>query len=374
MSSPLQRVYRTKFALLATVSTFAGTALIALAHWAAVQASGAWLRSWPVNDIGLGLFITGLFGVLFHYVGQRDAEEEHLQRIRRVIVDDLAARPDGLAAMVSSETRDRIVENCLRLQLGDEALAQELYADLREQQLLRTPERRYDMVMSVALAPWAGGPQWGRGAMFVATIRTEYRLTAASPVMRLACVSDLDEYRELLQDPSCTVVHYFEPIGALDGASEEAFQLVELTVDGGPRPVRRTARTRTQVFTVSLGSEAAAAGRTLAIAYTYRVLVQRHGHLLHLDVSRPAKGLRIQFAYGGCGIRHVSVVDYIAGSSQPRLSRLPASGPTPSITVGFDGWILSKAGAAFVWVLEGELGAVPRQEGQLDGGALPETA
>ena len=37
------------------------------------------------------------------------------------------------------------------------------------------------------------------------------------------------------------------------------------------------------------------------------------------------------------------------------MLRLPASGPTPSIALGFDGWILPKAGAAFVWVLEGEM-------------------
>ena len=36
----------------------------------------------------------------------------------------------------------------------------------------------------------------------------------ATPVMRFMCVSDLDEYREALQDPTCTVVHYFELVGA----------------------------------------------------------------------------------------------------------------------------------------------------------------
>jgi len=61
-------VYRTKFALVAVVSTFVGIALIALAHWAAVVATGAWLRAWPVNDIGLGLFTTGLFGPVLRSV------------------------------------------------------------------------------------------------------------------------------------------------------------------------------------------------------------------------------------------------------------------------------------------------------------------
>jgi hypothetical protein len=248
-SSPLQRVYRAKFALIAVVSTFLGVALIVLAHWSAVDPSGAWLRTWPVNEVGLGLFSTGLFGVLFHYVGQRDVQEDQLQRLRQVIVEDLAAHPDGLVAMVSTGTRDRIIENCLRLQLGDEALAHDFYADLREQ-LQRTAERREDMSVSMALAPWRDGPSSGRGAMFVATIRTEFRITSASPVMRFACVSDIDEYRELLQDPSCTLVHWFQPVEELElhGGSEQAFQFVELTVDGRRRPVRRTTRTGTQLF------------------------------------------------------------------------------------------------------------------------------
>jgi hypothetical protein len=51
----------------------------------------------------------------------------------------------------------------------------------------------------------------------------------------------------------------------------------------------------------------------------------------------PTKGLGVQFAYGGCGIHYVNVRDYIAGSTQARLSRPPASDPTRSIALRFDG-------------------------------------
>ena len=37
------------------------------------------------------------------------------------------------------------------------------------------------------------------------TIRTAYRLVPVNPVRRFIGVSDLDEYRESLHDPSCTV-------------------------------------------------------------------------------------------------------------------------------------------------------------------------
>ena len=143
----------------------------------------------------------------------------------------------------------------------------------------------------------------------------------------------------------------------LHGASEEAFELVEVAIDGKPRTARRTVRTGTQVHTVSVGTDATASHRPVATAYTYRVLLQQHGHLLHLDFPRPTKGLKVHFAYGGCGIRRVNVVDYIASSQQPGLSQLPASAPTPSIGLRFDGWMLPKAGVAFVWVLERELAA-----------------
>lgn len=46
-------------------------------------------------------------------------------------------------------------------------------------------------------------------------------------------------------------------------------------------------------------------------------------------------------------------------------SRLPASGPTPSIALRFDGWILPKAGVAFVWVLDSEMAPPSRHDEHL---------
>jgi hypothetical protein len=40
---------------------------------------------------------------------------------------------------------------------------------------------------TTGLAPWADGPVSGRGAMFVATIRTEYHLASLTPVMGCRC-------------------------------------------------------------------------------------------------------------------------------------------------------------------------------------------
>lgn len=219
MLSPLQRLYRTKFVLLAVVSTVAGAGLIFLAHRDAATQSTSWLSAWPIAELGLGLFTTGLFGVLFQYVGQRDAEEANLERNRQIIAEDFATKPDGLVKLISAETRDQIILNNLGVQLDDRQLAHEVYADLRDH-LIGT-ERHSNMDISVALAPSAYGPAAGPAAMFVATIRWEYRVVPTNPVLRFACVSDLDEYRDLLQDPSVTAAWYFEPTGPLDAAAKE---------------------------------------------------------------------------------------------------------------------------------------------------------
>lgn len=84
-------------------------------------------------------------------------------------------------------------------------------------------------------------------------------------------------------------------------------------------------------------------------------LVAQAGHLLYLDVPRPAKGLHVQFWYGDTGIRFVNALDFIASAERPRVMRAPRSVPTPAIEIGFDGWVFPRSGVAFVWVLDAEM-------------------
>ncbi|HEY3684230.1 MAG TPA: hypothetical protein VGL93_14435 [Streptosporangiaceae bacterium] len=365
MNNALQRLYKTKLAFLATVATVFGIVLLLLAHWTWGTAHWPWLVALPITDIGSALFTTGLIAIFFQYIDQQDAETRATQRLRRVLAEEAPAirdaviqgfdlKADDIAKVASPATLDRITKNCLTLQLGDRRLAEDLYTDLR-QQIIRAKERRYDVHVSVALSPWDDGPAQGSDAMFVATVRWEYRVTPLSPVMRFSCVSDMSEYRELLRDPSSTVAWYFEPAAGLTAASTESFELAQFTVDGKPRPIRRAKRRRAQTFTVSTGVAEAAETRSAQVAYTYRVLVQRHSHLLHLDTGEPTKGLKVEFWYGDCGIRYVNMLDYIASAQEPRISRTPDSIPTRSAEVAFDGWVLPKAGVAFVWVLENEV-------------------
>jgi hypothetical protein len=134
--------------------------------------------------------------------------------------------------------------------------------------------------------------------MFVATVRQDYRGVPANSVLRFSCVSDQQVYRELLQDPTSALAWYFKPVGELHGGSDEAFELLQFTVDGKPRPIRRTKRARGRTYSVTMPNAAqeavtaSSSPRKVTISYTYRVLVRQHGHLLaslrnsvHMPVS-----------------------------------------------------------------------------------------
>jgi hypothetical protein len=368
MNHLLDQLYKTKLGLAGLVTSLLGVALIAASSLANLVPVLSLLLGWPLQQVGSIVLGVGLFGVIFEYYNREASAERTKELLRRAIREEAPAirdavlhsfafEPETMRNIASDETLDRIATNAIGLRLGDEALAADAYADLREQ-VIRSPERWRDVDVSVSLSPWTAGPSTGKGSMFVATIRWEYRVRPASTTMRFACVSDQAEYRELLRDPTVAGQWYFGKTSPVDPASVEAFELVQFSIDGKKRPIRRTERTGAQVYTVALG-KAATSGDEVTLSYTYRVLVQRHGHLLFLDLSRPTKGVHVQLDYDQVDIRQVNVVDYFASPDASRVERSPSTAPAKTIDVGFDGWVFPRAGVAFVWVLQDELDPGP---------------
>lgn len=382
MASLLDQLYRTKLQLIAVLAAVSGIAGLLLAHWSTSATAPSWLASLPLSEIGSTLFSTGLLAIFFEYVDRkhgdqradqrvRDAVRQEAPAIRDAVLDSFAFNADALKDIASPEALDRIAANALGLRLGDQALAAEVYTDLRTQ-VIRAPERWHDVSIAVELAPWATSPATGRGSMFVATLRWEYHVIPASPTLRFACVSDQHEYRDLLRDQTIASAWYFDPSATIDAASPEAFELVQLTVNGKARVIRRTERKGSQLYAASLGITALS-GEPVTVAYTYRVLLQRHGHVMYLDLPRPTKGLKVQLSYGDAGIRRVTALDFIASAESARVQDAPNAVPRRSVEIGFDGWIFPRSGVAFVWVLEEEVEDVrgaPQRPVIPDSGAL----
>lgn len=367
--SPLQRLYRSELVLLAVGLASVGLALLVLAHMVqghtGLASLGDILREVASTMFGGGIVLVGV-----EYVDRKVGENrlgqefrtivrQEAPAIRDAVIRGFAFDADDLARVSSPAVLDDIARNVLAIQLGDRDLAANAYDELRSQ-VIQAPERWHDVTISVALAPWAGEAAGTSDPMFVATVRWEYRTVPAWPAVRFVCVSDKAEYRDLLRDPTIASAWYFSPAKGVDAASPDAYELIEFAMNGRPRPTRRTQRAGAQTYTAML-PPAVAGRQEVTLSCTYRVLVKRHGHLLYLDLPRPAKGLQVNFAYGGCGIRAVNALDFVGSPELVRTSRTPATGPSPSVEIRFDGWTFPRSGIAFVWSLENELPASRRR-------------
>jgi hypothetical protein len=361
MQDPLHLLYRTKLVLLATVLLFAGLGLLIFGHWIDHTAGWHWLTNWPIVDIGSALFTTGLIGVAWQYVDGRDSEARDSERLKRVlaesapamrdaVIDGFAFEPNDLARVATTEVLDQIISNGLAIRLGDAGFARDVYEDLR-QQAIGVPERLHDARISVHLSPRSidGGTTPGRPALFIATVHWESRLHPHYQTRRFTCVSDLAEFRELKQDTAANSAWYVGKRTGLDAADPQTFRLVDFTIDGRDRPIRRTSKPGSQTYSVNLGEEAMRDAEQVTIAYTYRTLIAVNEHLLQLRVDQPTRNLTIELDYTNTGIEHINVLDFMAGSEPTRIARTPDAVPEKAITVEYGGWAFPRSGVAFVW-------------------------
>jgi hypothetical protein len=359
MHDPLQRLYRTKLALLATLLLFVGLGLLIFARWVQHATGWHWLTNWPIQDVGSGLFTTGLLGVALQYFDGQDSEVRATQRLERVlaaatpamrdaVIDGFAFKPDDLARVATPETLDMIVTNGLAIRLGDASFAEEIYDDLR-QQAIGIPERLHDARVSIRLSMDRSTPK-GRAPMFVTTVRWESTLVPHYQTRRFTCVSDIQEFRDLVQDTVANSAWYVGPHTGLDADDKETFELVEFSVDGEARPIRRAAKRGSQTYSVNLGRDVVEVGEPITISYTYRTLISVAGNLLQLRVDQPTKELSVDLDYSDCGISYVNVLDFIASSQKTRVSQSPVTVPGKSVSIEFDGWVFPRSGVAFVWV------------------------
>ena len=361
MHDPLHRLYNTKIALLATILFFVGLGLLIFGHWVDHTAGLTWLVNWPLIDIGSGLFTTGLLGVAWQYVDGQDSEVRDTERLRRVLADSAPAmrdavisgfafEPEELARVATPEVLDQIITNGLAIRLGDAGFAREVYADLREQ-AIGIPERLRDARISIRLSPLPAGRGTPKGgsSLLAVTVRWEYDLTPVFATRRFICLDDIDEFRELNQDTAATSAWYFRPKAGHIASDRAAFELVEYTVNGQDRPIRRSSKQGSQTYTVSLGAETVRAGQPVHVAYTYRTVTAIEGHLLRLRVDQPTRGLTVELDYGDTKLTEVSVLDFIASSDRTTISTSSPSVPGKTVTLDFDGWVFPKSGVAFVW-------------------------
>lgn len=376
MRDPYNRIVNLKLVIGAVLLSAFGLALMAFGSYLDSLGQSDFVSALSSN-VGGTLLIAGIVGIALDQWLDRDRGASLSRLIENVmlrvmaklvpalrdsVIQAFADNVNNLSIVASDELLDRLARNALALRLGDADFAEDIYEDVRDQ-AIASPERWRDTRISMQLSPDVSGlpPSTGRASsassppLFTLTVRYEYTVVPTVQVRKFTAVSDTAEYRTLIDDPSETSVWYINPGTGVHGADKHAFELVDFAVDGTPRQIRRSARANGQSYAVNLGSDVIEAKRPITLSYTYRTILRQAGHMVHVDVEQPSKGLHVDLDYGGCGIAEMRLIPFIASSKQVRTHMMPPTVPEKSTSIGFDGWVMPRQGVVAVWLLGREL-------------------
>lgn len=358
---------KTKAALLAVGLTLAGILLIMANGWLSAIDLGAWswLHALPLGELGGTLFGAGLLGTLFEYSMRKeqaevlseqvdDAIKKRVPTIRDSVLEAFEIRPEDLKRVANPELLDRLAENSMSLRLGDEQFAREIYREIRDQ-AIRAAERWHDVEVRIRLScALERSSTKGAAPLFDVTVETEYTTVPSGSVRRFACVSDRAEFNELLLDVPTTSPWFLVPPSGMTAADRDAYELLELTVDGVPQKIRRTVRKSGQFYEVTL-SEAARSGRPVRIRHVFRTLTRMAGHRLYFALPQPARNMTALIDYTNTPIVEMRVIDIVSTAKPATVTNLPPSVPGRTVSVEALGWLMPKSGFAFTWILDTEL-------------------
>ena len=361
-----RRLLKTKAALLAVSFTLIGILLIMLNAWLATLSLGdwSWLHHLPLDEVGGPLLGAGLVATVLDYSYRRDQEDGAIQRTQQAIVDlspaklwsvlceGLARHPAELAHLTTPERLDDAAAAIMAHRLGDEQFAREIYADIRDQ-AIRAAERWYDVEARVRLSTAVERSTAGTPLLDV-TVEWEYTTVPSGSERRFACVSDRAAYNALRGDIPATSTWFMAPRPGMDARSQESYELLELTVDGRPQPIRRTVQATGQTYRVQL-DDAAQSGMPVRIRQLLRVVTPSWGHRLFVELPQPARGLSLRVDYTDTAIAEMMITDTVAATQVARVHRSPKAVSSRVVSLDMPGWLLAKAGFAVTWTLKSEL-------------------
>ena len=361
-----RRLLKTKAALLAVSFTLVGILLIMLNAWLATLSLGdwSWLHHLPLDEVGGPLLGAGLVSTILDYSYRRDQEDIAIQQIQQAILDlspaklwsalceGLARHPAELARFTTPERLDDAAAAIMAQRLGDEQFAREIYSDIRDQ-AIRAAERWYDVEARVRLSTAVERSTAGTPLLDV-TVEWEYTTVPSGSERRFACVSDRAAYNALRGDIPATSTWFMAPRPGMDARSRESYELLELTVDGRPQPIRHTVQATGQTYRVQL-DDAAQSGEPVRIRQIFRTSTPAWGHRLFFELPQPARNMSLAVDYTNTSIADIRVSDTVATFQPSQLVRTPEAAVGKVISLNARGWLLPKTGFAVTWTLESEL-------------------
>jgi hypothetical protein len=363
-STFLTRIYHLKLIIVGVVLVLAGLLVSLLADWLAASTCAPHLLTAVLNSLSDVLLVTGAIGIAVDFFTGRDKEAADVERTRSVlkeltpeftdaVVKGFAVGSDDLQRVASPELLDSIATNVLALRLGDRQFASEIYTDIRDQ-AIGASERWYDVDVSIRLSSTGESGVVG-SPRFEVLVKWEYTVTPSHAVQKFACVSDRDEFRDLIADVPSIIPWLMPARPGFVANSVDAFELLEYRVDGKLQPIRRTTRRSGQTYSVNLGEDVVRAAKPVRVSYLYKTIADKSLHRMFFEMTQPTRGLSMKLDYTDTDIASMSVTDLITSAAGTQVSELPVQADARVLSVDISGWVLPRGGLAYVWTLLSEV-------------------
>lgn len=220
-------------------------------------------------------------------------------------------------------------------------------------QAIRAPERWYDADVRIRLSSIEERSPIG-APRFDVVVQWEYTTVLAGPIKRFAVTSDRDEFHDLVSDIPSTSTWFMTPRPGLDPSSQEAFELLQFSVDGEEQRIRRSSKKSGQTYTVRLDDELVRGGQAVRIRHVYRTVTAKNGHRLYVAIAQPTRGLSLTMDYSDTDIERMTVTELVSSAKQPQVVRWPEEVAKKELSVEVPGWLLPQAEVTFVWTLASE--------------------
>ena len=356
------RLRRVKAALLAVSLTLTGILLIMLNSWLSTLSLGdwSWLHALPLGELGGTLFGAGLLGTLFEYSFRKDQEAATTRQFRQIIHDEAPAmrdaviegfrfNTDDLERIATPRLLDELAVNSLGMRFGDTAFGREVYGDIKHQ-AITAEERWYDARVDATLGiPRVRGVT--PNPFFDLLVRWEYTVVPKHRFRKFAVVSDRQRYDQMVAERGETSVWFRRPVPGVAVTDPAVFALEQFTINGKAIPFTRQADDVSQVYIVDLGEQVVRDEKPVVVSFAFRTLVPRDGHVVHIDIDRPTKGLEVELTYDAAAIRRVRLMDF---ASRGDGGRIITESEIPVVRYRYDGWLFPRAGLVFAWTLADE--------------------
>lgn len=172
------------------------------------------------------------------------------------------------------------------------------------------------------------------------------------PSRQFTCTSDRSEYVELVSAGGGISGWFLKPNQGTDAKKRSAFELLDFSVNGKSRKIRRSTGKTGQTYTVAMDEDDLRGDEPSKVIYTYRTITSKNSHVLFFDIEQPTKDFQAEFDYTNTEIASVSTLDLVPSARRPKIEHSPTGSGTRTVRLHTQGWMFPRSGVAFVWALK----------------------